>query len=75
MVRDLLYGLRHLGKFYSKREAITAAERLSRKMHTPFERGRRRRPEVRLAERKKFVAWERRQRRVAQRAAKRGVQP
>jgi hypothetical protein len=71
MVRDLLYGLRHHGKFYSKREAIAAAEKLSRKTHTPFVRDRRRRP--RLSERTKFSAWEKRQRRIAQRAVKRGV--
>jgi hypothetical protein len=70
MVRDLLYGLRHLDKFYSKREAITAAERMARKMHTPFERGRRQKPEVRLSERKKFAEYEKRQRLVAARAAK-----
>lgn len=69
--RDLVLGLRHIDKFYSKREAITAAERLSRKMRTPFERGRRRRPEARLRERTKFAAYVKRQRLVAQRAAKR----
>jgi hypothetical protein len=73
MVRDLLYGLRHHGKFYSKCEATTAAERLSRKLRIRFERGHRRRPEVRLAERTKFAAWEKRQQRVAQRAVKRGL--
>jgi hypothetical protein len=70
VLRDLLYGLRQLEKFYSKREAVGAAEKLSRKMRTPFERGHRRRPEVRLAERTKFAAYQERQQRVAQRAAK-----
>lgn len=74
VLRDLLYGLRQLEKFYTKPEAIAAAERLARKMHAPFERGRRRRPEVRLAERKKFAAWEKRQQRVAARQRKREKQ-
>lgn len=73
--RDLYFGLRQLDKFHTRPEAIKAAERMARKLCVPFERGRRRRPEVRLAERKKFHAWEKRQQRVAQRAAKRGVQP
>jgi hypothetical protein len=70
MVRDLLYGLRHHGKFYSKPDAVRAAERLSRKLRVPFERGHQRRPEACLAERTKFAAWEQRQRRVAARAAR-----
>lgn len=71
MVRDLLYGLRRLDKFYSRREAIAYAERWSHKMRVHFERGRRR-PEVRLAERTKFAAWQKRQQLIVQRAAKRG---
>lgn len=71
VLRDLLYGARQLDTFYSKREAVAAAERLSRKQRIPIERGRRQRPEVRLAERKKFAAYQKRQARVAQRAAKR----
>jgi hypothetical protein len=71
--RDLYFGLRQLDKFYTRPEAIKAAERTARKLRVPFERGRRRRPEVHLAERKKFTAWQTRQQRVAQRAAKRGV--
>jgi hypothetical protein len=71
VLRDLLYGARHLDKFYSKREAITAAERLARVQRIPFERGRRQKPAVRLAERTKFAAWQKRQQLVAQRAAKR----
>jgi hypothetical protein len=75
VLRDFLYGLRCLGKFYTRPEAVAAAERLARKTRTPFDRGRRQKPEACLAERKKFAAWERRQQLVAQRAAKRGVQP
>jgi hypothetical protein len=73
--RDLYFGPRQLERHWTKPDAVRAAERLSRKMRVHFERGRRQKPEVRLAERTKFAAWEKRQQRVAQRAAKRGVQP
>jgi hypothetical protein len=50
---------------------LLRAERLSRTMRTPFERGHRQKPEACLRERTKFAAWCKRQQRVATRAAKR----
>lgn len=59
VLRDLYSGPRRLERCWTKPDAIRAAEWLSRKMHTPFERGRR--PEARLKDRTKFAAWEKRQ--------------
>jgi hypothetical protein len=63
--RDLYFGTRQLDKFYTKREAVVYAEQQAVKRRTSFVRDRRRRP--RLADRKKFTAWQKRQQRVAQR--------
>lgn len=71
LLRDLYFGARQLDTFYSKREAVAAAERLSRKRHIPIERRRQQKPEACLRERKKFAAYQKRQQRVAQRAARR----
>jgi hypothetical protein len=73
LLRDLLFGLRSLERHWTKREAVAAAERLSRTMLTPFERGHRQKPEACLRERTKFAAWQNRQRLVAARAAKRAA--
>jgi hypothetical protein len=70
-LRDL-YQPRRLAEFWSKAEAIRAAKRLSLRHRVPFERGQRR-PLKRLRARTKFIAWQKRQQRVAQRAAKCGV--
>ncbi len=71
VLRDLYFGPRQLERHWTKPDAVRAAERLARKMHSPFERGHRRRPEVRLSERAKFAAWQKRQARISARAAKR----
>jgi hypothetical protein len=69
--RDMYSGPRRLERCWTKPDAIAAAEKLSRKMRIRFERDRRRRV-VSAAERKIFAAYQKRQARVAQRAAKRG---
>jgi hypothetical protein len=71
--RDLYFGPRPLERHWTKPDAIRAAERLARKMRVVFTRDRRRRV-VSAAEQTKFAAWQKRQRLVAARAAKR-VQP
>jgi hypothetical protein len=63
---DLCFGPRRLERCWTKPDAIRAAERLSRIMHTPFVRDRRRRP----VDQTKFAAWQKRQVLIAQRAAK-----
>ena len=66
--RGLYFGPRPLERQWTKPDAIRAAERLARKLRTPFVRDHRRRP--RLSERTKFAAWQKRQQLIAQRAAK-----
>jgi hypothetical protein len=71
-IRDLFFGPRRFGLFNTRQEAVAAAVKLSRDRRIPFV-GARRAAKV-VAHGKKFAAWERRQARVAQRAAK-WVQP
>lgn len=70
VLRDLRLGLRRIDSFYTKPEAIRAAERLSRKMLVPLDRTLRPNPK-RLATRVKHALFQKRQERVARRAAKR----
>lgn len=71
-LNDLHFGLRLLEKkFYSRREAIAAAQWHARQLHTPVTTGRPSTPK-RLATRVKAALWRKRQERVAKRAVKRG---
>jgi hypothetical protein len=72
-IRDLFFGPRRFDMFDTRQEAVAAAVKLSHAKQIPFV-GARRAAKV-VAHGKKFVAWERRQARVAQRQRKREVQP
>jgi hypothetical protein len=71
-LNDLLSGRRRLDIFYTKREAIAAADKISRRRRIPLARGRCRPSSARAAA--KFAAYQKRQALIAQRAAKRGGQ-
>jgi hypothetical protein len=69
-LNDLYLGLRPLEKFYVRREAIASAQWHARQLRTPFTTGRPWKPK-RLATRVKHALFQKRQERVARRAAKR----
>jgi plasmid stabilization system protein ParE len=73
---DLYFGWRHLATFYTRAEAVRAAQQLARDMRVPFQirtsgfdRRSQPRPNPRLPTKREL--FEQRQRRIAQRAAKR----
>jgi hypothetical protein len=69
-IRDLFFGPRRHGAFASRQEAVAAAMKLSRQQHMPLSFPVARRAAKVAANGKKFAAWEKRQQRVAARAAR-----
>jgi hypothetical protein len=66
---DLYFGPRQLASFYAKPEAVAASKRLAREKRVAFGRRAPREPKRRPPT--KFELYQQRQRRIAQRAARR----